>query len=41
MSLRSNGLAACDGPSVDGGPDYAYKVAYDEAGELLKQLGEK
>ncbi len=27
-------LATCDGP-----PDYTYKVAYDEAGELLKQLG--
>jgi Flp pilus assembly protein TadD len=28
-------LARCDGP-----PDYTYKVAYDEAGELLKQLGD-
>ncbi len=27
-------LAACDGP-----PDYTYKVAYDEAGVLLAQLG--
>ena len=27
-------LATCDGP-----PDYTYKVAYDEAGALLKQLG--
>ncbi len=27
-------LATCDGP-----PDYTYKVAYDEAGELLKELG--
>jgi tetratricopeptide (TPR) repeat protein len=26
-------LAACDGP-----PDYTYKVAYEEAGELLKEL---
>lgn len=26
-------LATCDGP-----PDYTYKVAYDEAGEMLKQL---
>jgi tetratricopeptide (TPR) repeat protein len=26
-------LATCDGP-----PDYTYKVAYDEAGELLEQL---
>jgi tetratricopeptide (TPR) repeat protein len=32
-------LATCDGASVDGGPDYVYKVAYDEAGELLKELG--
>ena len=29
-------LAACDGP-----PDYTYKVTYDEAGELLKELGER
>jgi tetratricopeptide (TPR) repeat protein len=29
-------LATCDGP-----PDYTYKVAYDEAGALLAQLGEK
>ena len=29
-------LATCDGP-----PDYTYKVAYDEAGALLKELGEK
>jgi hypothetical protein len=28
-------LATCDGP-----PDYTYKVAYDEAGALLAQLGE-
>ncbi len=28
-------LATCDGP-----PDYTYKVAYDEAGALLKELGE-
>jgi tetratricopeptide (TPR) repeat protein len=28
-------LATCDGP-----PDYTYKVAYDEAGALLEQLGE-
>ncbi len=27
-------LATCDGP-----PDYTYKVAYDEAGAMLKQLG--
>jgi len=27
-------LATCDGP-----PDYTYKVAYDEAGALLAQLG--
>ena len=27
-------LATCDGP-----PDYTYKVAYDEAGKLLEQLG--
>ena len=26
-------LATCDGP-----PDYTYKVAYDEAGDLLDQL---
>ncbi len=29
-------LATCDGA-----PDYTYKVAYDEAGQLLEQLGEK
>jgi hypothetical protein len=29
-------LATCDGP-----PDYVYKVAYDEAGELLGKLGER
>jgi tetratricopeptide (TPR) repeat protein len=29
-------LATCDGP-----PDYTYKVAYDEAGQLLSELGEK
>jgi tetratricopeptide (TPR) repeat protein len=29
-------LATCDGP-----PDYTYKVAYDEAGQLLGELGEK
>jgi hypothetical protein len=29
-------LATCNGP-----PDYTYKVAYDEAGALLKELGEK
>ena len=28
-------LATCDGP-----PDYTYKVAYEEAGALLAQLGE-
>jgi tetratricopeptide (TPR) repeat protein len=28
-------LATCDGP-----PDHTYKVAYDEAGALLAQLGE-
>ena len=27
-------LATCDGP-----PDYTYKVAYDEAGALLQELG--
>ena len=30
-------LATCDGASADG-PDYTYKVAYDEAGALLKEL---
>jgi hypothetical protein len=29
-------LATCDGP-----PDYAYKVAYEEAGALLVKLGER
>ncbi len=29
-------LATCDGP-----PDYTYKVAYEEAGALLKKLGER
>ncbi len=29
-------LATCDGP-----PDYVYKVAYEEAGELLGKLGER
>jgi len=27
-------LATCDGP-----PDYTYKVAYEEAGEMLRKLG--
>ena len=29
-------LATCDGP-----PDYTYKVAYDEAGHLLKEFGDE
>ena len=31
---KAKELATCDGP-----PDYTYKVAYDEAGALLAQLG--
>jgi tetratricopeptide (TPR) repeat protein len=31
---KARELATCDGP-----PDYTYKVAYDEAGALLKKLG--
>ena len=30
-------LATCDGASADG--DYTYKVAYDEAGAMLQELG--
>ncbi len=33
-AARARELAACDGP-----PDYTYKVAYDEAGALLAELG--
>ncbi|MBM2851249.1 MAG: hypothetical protein HW418_4191, partial [Anaerolineales bacterium] len=32
-------LATCDGASQGDEPDYTYKVAYDEAGALLVQLG--
>jgi tetratricopeptide (TPR) repeat protein len=32
---KARELATCDGP-----PDYTYKVAYDEAGALLEQLGQ-
>lgn len=32
-------LATCDGASQGDEPDYTYKVAYDEAGALLEQLG--
>jgi tetratricopeptide (TPR) repeat protein len=32
---EAKALATCDGP-----PDYTYKVAYDEAEELLKELGD-
>jgi tetratricopeptide (TPR) repeat protein len=32
-------LATCDGASQGDVPDYTYKVAYDEAGALLVQLG--
>lgn len=33
-AARARELATCDGP-----PDYTYKVAYDEAGALLAELG--
>jgi hypothetical protein len=32
-------LATCDGAPQGDEPDYTYKVAYDEAGALLVQLG--
>jgi predicted HD phosphohydrolase len=32
---KARELATCDGP-----PDDTYKAAYDEAGELLGQLGQ-
>jgi len=32
---QARDLATCDGP-----PDYTYKVAYEEAGELLRKLEE-
>ncbi len=32
---QARSLATCDGP-----PDYTYKVAYDEAGALMTELGE-
>ncbi|HUT37573.1 MAG TPA: toll/interleukin-1 receptor domain-containing protein [Planctomycetota bacterium] len=32
---KAKALATCDGP-----PDYTYKAAYDEAGALLRQLGD-
>jgi tetratricopeptide (TPR) repeat protein len=35
-ATKARELATCDGP-----PDYTYKVAYDEAAELLKQLGQR